>query len=325
MINQINTFKPWLSLDEQVAKLRSKNLRITDEQKAKDYLSRIGYYRLSGYWYPFRKFQPINGSNIGRQDDFFDDTDFKHIIQLYVFDKKLRLLALDAIERIEMAVRTDIAYILGKRHPNAHEKPKYLHGNFTKRPAYSHQRNQRYSTKSEHHLWLDKYDGLVKRSLRQELVKHNLSKYGYLPIWVAVEILDFGSMSRLYSGLKHEDAEEMAKKYQCASKKEFETWLRSFNYIRNLVAHHTRLWNANIVDRATIPRVDSYWRELASNNKKPYVYFCLMQHMLKVISPNSTWGLRLQELISDFPEVPEKTITVADFGYKEFSDWQLWQ
>lgn len=50
-----------------------------------------------------------------------------------------------------------------------------------------------------------------------------------------------------------------------------------------------------------------------------------MQHILKVISPNSTWGLRLQELISDFPEVPEKTITVADFGYKEFSDWQLWQ
>lgn len=46
MINQINTLKPWLSLDEQVAKLRSKNLRITDEQKAKDYLSRIGYYRL---------------------------------------------------------------------------------------------------------------------------------------------------------------------------------------------------------------------------------------------------------------------------------------
>lgn len=309
----------WISLDDQIQKLKARNMLITNDEIAKDYLSRIGYYRLSGYWYPFRKFQ---ADGLGRQDKFEDDTEFKNIIDLYIFDKKLRLLALDAIERIEMAVRTDIAYVLGKRNPRAHELPNCLHGNFTKRPAYKNAKG--YGTKSEHHKWLDKYDSLVRRSIRQDFVKHNLTNYHYLPVWVAAEILDFGSMSRLYSGLKHEDAEEISSKYKCASKKEFETWLRSLNHVRNIVAHHSRLWNANIVDRATIPKSDKYWRELAPNNEKPFVYFCLMQYLLKTICPNSTWGLRLNELIESFPTVSNGMISIKDFGYIEYSEWDLW-
>lgn len=152
--------KAWRNLDEQIERLESRNMQILDHDKAKNYLSRIGYYRLSGYWYPFRKFQI---DQKGRQDTFKDGTTFKHIIELYIFDKKLRLLALDAIERIEMAIRTDIAYVLGERSPKAHELPEHLHGNFTKRPSYN--ARGRYSTKSEHRKWLDRYDNLVSRSI----------------------------------------------------------------------------------------------------------------------------------------------------------------
>ena len=120
-------------LDDQIRKLESRNMEVSDHKKARNYLSNISYYRLSGYWYPFRKFQ---ADQKGRQDTFKDGTTFKNIIELYVFDKKLRLLALDAIERIEMAIRSDIAYILGERSPKAHELPDHLHGNFTKRPTY---------------------------------------------------------------------------------------------------------------------------------------------------------------------------------------------
>lgn len=315
--------KPWLSLDDQVSQLISRNMLVSDIEKAKSYLSRIGYYRLSGYWYPFRKFQ-ITGE--GRQNTFLDDTEFKHIIKLYVFDKNLRLLALDAVERIEMAVRTDISYILGERDARAHEIPKHLHGNFTKRPAYPYEkiRRGRHSTKSQHHMWLDKYDQMVNRAMKQDFVSHNLEKYDYLPVWAAVEILDFRSMSMLYSGLKHEDAEKISKKYNCASKKEFETWLRSLNHIRNIVAHHARLWNANIVDRATIPNTDTHWTALSKNKEKPFVYFCLMQHMLKIICPNSTWGLRLLELLKSFPDVSNASISLQDFGYINCEKWDLW-
>lgn len=312
--------KAWRNLDEQIERLESRHMQILDHDKAKNYLSKIGYYRLSGYWYPFRKFQ-INQK--GRQDIFKDGTTFKHIVELYIFDKKLRLLALDAIERIEMAIRTDIAYVLGERSPKAHELPEHLHGNFTKRPSYN--TRGRYSTKSEHRKWLDRYDNLVSRSIKQDFVKHNLETYNYLPVWVAVEILDFGSMSRLYSGLKHVDATKIADKYDCASKKEFETWLRSLNHLRNIVAHHSRLWNANIIDRATIPQTDKYWKILAKNNEKPFVYFCIMQHLLKTICPNSTWSLRLTDLLEEFPKVPNTLISIEDFGYIDYTDWKLWE
>lgn len=312
--------KAWRNLDEQIERLESRNMQILDHDKAKNYLSRIGYYRLSGYWYPFRKFQI---DQKGRQDTFKDGTTFKHIIELYIFDKKLRLLALDAIERIEMAIRTDIAYVLGERSPKAHELPEHLHGNFTKRPSYN--TRGRYSTKSEHRKWLDRYDNLVSRSIKQDFVKHNLETYNYLPVWVAVEILDFGSMSRLYSGLKHVDATKIADKYDCASKKEFETWLRSLNHLRNIVAHHSRLWNANIIDRATIPQTDKYWRILAKNNEKPFVYFCIMQHLLKTICPNSTWSLRLTDLLEEFPKVPNTLVSIEDFGYIDYTNWKLWE
>lgn len=314
--------KPWLSLDDQVSQLISRNMIVSDIEKAKSYLSRIGYYRLSGYWYPFRKFQSVGDR---RQNTFVDDTEFKHIIKLYVFDKNLRLLALDAVERIEMAVRTDISYVLGEKDARAHEIPRHLHGNFTKRPAYEKNKRGRRTTKSEHHMWLDKFDQMVNRAMKQDFVSHNLEKYSYLPVWAAVEILDFRSMSMLYSGLKHDDAEKIAKKYNCASKKEFETWLRSLNHIRNIVAHHARLWNANIVDRATIPKTDKYWTALSTSKEKPFVYFCLMQHMLKIICPNSTWGLRFHDLLESFPKVTDNTISIYDFGYIECDKWDLWE
>lgn len=307
--------KPWLSLDDQIAQLSSRNMIVSDVEKAKSYLSRIGYYRLSGYWYPFRKFQE---NHRVRGNDFEGGTDFKHIIMLYVFDKNLRLLVLDAIERIEMAVRTDISYILGQRHPRAHEDATHLHGNFSKPP-----KNPKHKTK--HKNWLDRYDGLVGRANKQEFVIHNLGEYKFLPIWVAVEILDFRSMSVLYSGLKHQDAEIISKKYNCASKMVFETWLRSLNHIRNIVAHHSRLWNANIVDRATIPRTDPYWEAVAQHNEKPFAYFCIMQHMLKIICPNSTWGLRLHDLLENFPKVTNNAISIYDFGYIECDKWDLWE
>ena len=132
----MKALKPWLSFPDQLRQLQARGLQVDDSVAALDYLERVGYYRLSGYWYSLRNIDHASSTALGRAvrlDSFVADSRFEDVVRLYVFDKKLRLLALDALERIEMAVRVDIAHLLGKRHPGAHESPACLHGNFAKK------------------------------------------------------------------------------------------------------------------------------------------------------------------------------------------------
>lgn len=176
--------KPWKSIDEQLEILRSRGLEIEDRDRAKRYLNRLGYYRLSGYWYPFRQFREADNGQTAelRRDVFMAGSRFGDLIRLYVFDKKLRLLALDALERIEMALRVDVAHLLGKRDTCAHENPNCFHGNFSIKINSD--------GKTAHQRWLEKYHQQVRRESRSSFVAHHLQKYGSLPIWVAIEIPD---------------------------------------------------------------------------------------------------------------------------------------
>ena len=110
--------KPYLTFEQQLDLLKSRGLEVTNDSVALEYLRRLGYYRLSGYWYLCRKLialpahqsKPVRPQ---REDNFLPGSKFQDAVELYVFDKKLRLLILDAIERVEVAFRVDIAYLLG--------------------------------------------------------------------------------------------------------------------------------------------------------------------------------------------------------------------
>ncbi|MCK0106953.1 MAG: Abi family protein [Oleiphilaceae bacterium] len=311
--------KPWKSLDDQLELLQQRGMAIEDQVAAKSYLERLGYYRLSGYWYPFRELDPVHAANSKtprRLDDFVEGSHFADVVQLYVFDKKLRMLAMDALERIEMAVRVDIAHLLGRVDPHAHEKPRCLHGHFSKKiqsrgPARG---------RTEHAKWLDKYRSHLWRSRREPFVEHYQNNYGQLPIWVAVEVWDFGMMSKLYAGMKIADQDCIAVKYGAPDGGTFSSWLRSLNFIRNVSAHHSRLWNINVLERSPLPSHAHYWQLM--NNARPFFYFCLMQTMLQVICPNSSWCQRLKDVIAEFPRSPTGAIKIEDFGAVE--GWQTW-
>ncbi|MFU8773361.1 MAG: Abi family protein, partial [Anaerolineales bacterium] len=145
------TPKEWKSFNEQLAILKSRGLIVDDENAARNYLERIGYYRLSGYLYPFRELasaetkQSVNR----RLDGFLEGSHFRDVVELYVFDKKLRLLALDALERIEMALRVDIAHLLGAQDIHAYENPACLHGHFSKQLL----KKGPHKGKTYHQLW----------------------------------------------------------------------------------------------------------------------------------------------------------------------------
>lgn len=108
--------KPWQSVNQQLTILESRGMTFIDKAKAEQILAHINYYRLSGYWYPFRQMM-LDSS---RSDNFIQDTTFENVLNIYLFDKQLRLLCLRALESIEMSVRTNIAYSLGRISPIAH-------------------------------------------------------------------------------------------------------------------------------------------------------------------------------------------------------------
>lgn len=186
--------KPYLTHQKQLSLLISRGMSVTNEESAIKYLERIGYYRLSAYWYPFRRM--IGNSPIPKRlDEFTHDTQFKTIVDLYVFDKKLRLLLLDAIERIEIAVRSSISYFLGAKDPFAHTNVNLLHGNFTKKI------NKKFH-ETAYSVWCKKLKNLTERT-QEDFVRHYKEKYGLpLPIWVSIELWDFGMLSTFYKGMK---------------------------------------------------------------------------------------------------------------------------
>lgn len=299
--------KPWRTFADQLDLLQARGLVVDDRTAALDYLERLGYYRLSGYWYPMRAFGsalPQAQANVARLDQFLAGSRFEDVARLYVFDKRLRLLALDALERIEMAVRVDVAHLLGKRDPQAYANPSCLHGNFAKKRIARGVD----AGKTLHEVWLSKYEALLQRARKEPFVQHHLQQYGALPIWAAIEIWDFGLLSKLFAGMKFEDQAQIAATYAAPSGEAFAQWLRSLNFIRNVAAHHSRLWNINVVERSAVP---PSW-PAALDNARPYFYFGLMQQLLSVICPRSSWAQRFADLLADFPQSP--AISLEDFG-----------
>lgn len=257
-----------------------------------------------------------------REDRFEAGSRFQDVLDLYVYDKRLRLLVLDAIERIEIALRVDIAYLLGAADAFAHTKPALLHGRFTKVV------NPR-TTKTRYQAWLEKHDQLVARS-KEDFVRHYQAKYGMpLPIWVSVELWDFGLLSTFYQGMTVADKERIADDYGIPDWRVMESWLRTLNFVRNVVAHHTRLWNRNLVDQPKLPRPGEMpaFDPLIGNTgvtARLYVVLGILIHFMRRLYPNSTWPQRLHNMIDAFPNI--SNLSVADMGFPAtWRDHDFWR
>lgn len=238
--------KPWLDIDEQLRLLQQRGLTISDEAKARDYLERIGYYRLSGYWFAFRErsgelcvINPAaqgkhNHSKPGRLplEQFKPGACFQNAVDLYVFDKKLRLLAMDALERIEISLRVDISHHLGAKHRFAYLQPALFHENFAIELGHQDRCDPAPPLAGE--------TGHAHYPIQGRFLRHNRDKYGLpLAIWVACEVWDFGCMSKLFDGLIEADQDQIARHYGISNGRVFASWLRSLNYLRNVCAHHS--------------------------------------------------------------------------------------
>jgi abortive infection bacteriophage resistance protein len=328
--------KPYKSVADQIALLESRGMGITDKAAASACLQRIGYYRLSGYWFPFRKshigtnpltgkalLHPLTGKpQVVVEDDFRTGTTFQQVMDHYVFDKHLRLLFLDAIERIEVALRVDIALLIGARDPWAHRDPGQLHGNFTKKINPS-------TGQPDYTKWLDRLDETFGRS-KEEFVKHFKTKYRREkpPIWIAIELWDFGMLSVFLSGMKNADQTQLAARYALPRADLLTSWCRNINNVRNICAHHSRLWNRSPADQISPPKLGEISKLdhlCADTTAQTRVYgtASVIHFLLKTINPGSSWAARLKGLTSGFPTSAVTDLSQAGFP-KNWEHLPLW-
>ena len=182
-MEQVKQFKTYC---EQVELLRQRGMRVNDPEHAEMLLARLNYYRLSGYWYPMRRFSQGDGT---AQDKFVDGASFDLVVALYRFEEQLRHSVFIELDRVELAIRTKLGHELGRLDPLIYLDPQRLN-------ARARQRNK--DGRSVHEVWLRKYQSALKAS-KEDFVAHHKSKYGgTLPIWAAVEIMDWGMLSYLY-------------------------------------------------------------------------------------------------------------------------------
>lgn len=221
------------SLSEQVDKLESKGMLFNDKKEAEQFLFDVSYYRLRAYTYPFQ-----DNSEDGEHLFVKDDIRFTEITNLYKFDRDLRFLVFNAIARIEVSVRARITQI------------------------YSEETN-------DSHWFLDKrlyrcgFDRLVEdieadvNRSNEDFIKHYNSKYGkpeLPPCWMSLEVVSFGTLSRLYQSLKKDDKKKrLAQSYGIADVNVFENWLHAISNLRNSCAHHGRIWNRRFMINMVLP------------------------------------------------------------------------
>lgn len=223
--------KHLISFSDQIALLKQRGLSFTDEDKASHLLQNISYYRLSGYWYPLladkenHRFKP--GST------------FETAYTIYKFDGELRKLIITELEKIEVAVRTQVAYILSSQY----------HG-------YWFADSSLFNNPVRHAKILSKINEEYQRS-DEEFVTAFKAKYSnpFPPSWITMEITSFGTLSILYNNLLPGRAKRNIANYFGLPDTVFASWLHSIVYIRNICAHHCRLWNKALSIRPLMPPV----------------------------------------------------------------------
>lgn len=274
--------KPALTIREQAAHLEARGLR-GDRARMERRLSSVNYYRLSAYWIPFRR---ADGT-------FREGADFEDVWSLYVFDRELRLHVMDAVERVEVAVRARLACSLGHRYgPFGYaEDPLVLWG---RNPD---KRNELFRYLEEE----------VKRS-KEPFVEHFFQKYGggHLPIWMAAEVMSFGTMCKSFCGCGRPVQRDVADFFGVPTEV-MESWLKTLNVVRNICAHHARLWNRELGFRPKLPYAgqDRDWHDpVRVDNRRVFAVLTILCHCMHRVAAGSRWALRLRALITDNPKLP---------------------
>lgn len=291
--------KPPLTYQQQIDQLKGRGLDIENEQKALHLLENISYYRLSGYWFPLLADKKAHV--------FKPDSKLQTAFNLYCFDRELRQLVLAELEKIEVAVRAKISYVLSHKHG-----------------PFWFQDQSIFNNPVKHAETLTKISDEFRRS-DEEFIHAFKNKYTNQlpPSWMTMEITSFGAMSQLYKNLKPGREKREIAHFFGLSDSIFVTWLHSIVYLRNVCAHHTRLWNRAMSIRPQMPNAPrkTWLQNTQIHNNRTYFILSMVAYLLQTVNPHNRFIQKFKDLLNKYSNVDTKAL-----GFP--ANWQnepLWQ
>ena len=308
--------KGWLDYDGQVEKLKKRGLEIADADTAKQFLAYSNYYRFTGYCLRFQHKDEF-GERV-----FNKGVSFSDVVDIYEIDKALRDCVSDALGAVEISFRSAVAYHFAKAHGAFGHTMK---DNFDRRFIMPRVDSTGRPTPSLYDEW---HEGLISETKRSNelFVKHFEKKYSQfpdLPIWTALEICSFGTLSKMFKNMLKLDMKPIAAHYSLQAST-LDSCMHSFVYVRNICAHHSRLWDKMFAISPQLPSGNK-WNVVRNSNNKVYAVAMLLNWMLAHDSfgreKHSEWKVRfvsvVDSLFARFPDLMHYTGIPRDWKSKE--------
>ena len=268
-----------LTFEEQIDLLKKRGLLFSNETKARHLLENVSYFRLKSYMTPLMRNQ---GDCI-----FLPNVTFEAVYQLYKFDSKLRKLIASELEKIEISVRTQMAYIISQQSG-----------------AFWFANSANFVDEQKHNNLLQSIKDELKRCDDDNITQFNDEQNSMPPAWITMEITSFGTLSMLYKQLKPGHTKREVARYYGVSDSVFESWLHSIVYVRNICAHHSRLWNRPLRVRPLYPKkiAKSFISNTVRSNRIYYI-LSIIQYLLQIINPATSFSQKIKDLFVEFPEI----------------------
>lgn len=276
--------KAWLSFEDQATLLETRGLVIADRPRAVQFLSHINYYRFSGYCLAFE----------ASRHQFLPGTTFEQVEHAYLFDRSLRDVVTEALEVIELDIRTLIAFTFGKTYGPFGQT---LASNFHCPPT-------------RHQNWLRKLNEEATRSSELFVThfKNHYAGFPDLPVWIVTEVMSFGGLSQMFSNMHRNDQKPVAVRYGLQSVT-LESWMHHMVYVRNLCAHHSRIWDRVWSIKPTLPYGSAWKPPYVPSNSQLLATLLLLNHLLSRCPSNSAfaseWRARINRLLAQPPACPQ--------------------
>jgi abortive infection bacteriophage resistance protein len=216
-----------LSIADQVTLLESRGLVVVDRPAAEAALLKIGYYRLSAYTLPFEE------PGRPRTHHFRAGVSFDDVLRVYLFDRRLRVTTMSAMEVLEIILRACITDTMSAKYGS--------HWYMDSACFDRHVDHAGVVTVIKDAIFHDP----LHRGKRSVAIAHYYATYDapeLPPCWAVAEELSLGKTSRMFASLARPNRKAIADRFRL-DEQILESWLHSASYLRNLCAHYARLWN----------------------------------------------------------------------------------
>ncbi|MFZ4430076.1 MAG: Abi family protein [Phycisphaerales bacterium] len=273
---------------------------IADRSSAEAFLSHVNYYRFSGYVLAFER----------SRHAFVPGTTFEQVRDAYEFDRVLRDLVTESLELVEVDARTAIGYHFGRSYG-----------------AFGHTEPANFFATFRHRDWIDKLNAEATRS-NEQFVRHYRRTYsGFpdLPAWIATEVMSFGAISIMFRGMRRDDQREIARRYRIQPGF-LASWLHHLVYVRNVCAHHSRVWDRVWAIKPDLPPLPAWSSPLLPGNDRLFVTLLILRRLLArcpSIAPfDAAWKSRVERHLSVPPDVADPLIRMG--LHRDWKSHPLW-